>query len=150
MLANPVVIPAEANLVIWTVAIVAMVAEIEIVVRVLRRGGLDTTRVTTWLWLIQLWSWFSFLMAVDRLGHDGTRNREALVITIAELVVIALEAPLFWLAAKAGQHRDDSARRGVSFGRALLASALGNATSIGVSLALAGAIGLLLRLSHSR
>ncbi|MEZ6038824.1 MAG: hypothetical protein R3F29_15195 [Planctomycetota bacterium] len=150
MLANPIVIPAEANPFLWLGAILATIAEIAVVRRVLARGGLDTTRVVAWLWLIQLWSWFSFLMVVDRLGHDGTRNREALVITIAELVVIALEAPLFWLAAKAGQHRDDSARRGVSFGRALLASALGNATSIGVSLALAGAIGLLLRSSHSR
>lgn len=143
MLANPVVIPAEADPVMWMVAIVAMVAEIEIVVRVLRRGGLDTTRVTAWLWLIQLWSWFFFLMAIDRLGHVGNHDQQGWVIGVGEVLVFAVEAPLFWLAARAGRHRADPTRRGVTFGRAVLASALGNLTSLAVGLAVPAAILLL-------
>lgn len=139
MLANPVVLPEYANPLVWSLAAIAMLAEIRTEVGMLRRLGW-TADVWPSLLLVNGMTWLAFLIGIDRLG-DGVLPI-AWTVALLEAAVVVVEALSIWwslrLRASAG------AGPALSLAAAFAVSALGNLVSIAASIALPAAFFVIL------
>jgi hypothetical protein len=94
MLANPVIIPAYANPLMWAVALLAIWGEIATTTALLRRHAAQG--LARALFVFNAATWFAFLVAVDRLDAAGVKS----FWSIAELegAVVVVETGLLWIA----------------------------------------------------
>jgi hypothetical protein len=131
LLPNPVVVPAYANPVVWVIAFVAMWAEIRTECAMLRRWGWGKDVLGTLL-LVNLLTWLSFLVAMDRL--EGEDLSPVWTVSFLEAGVVAVEAALTWAALKS---RARAARgRAISWRGAFGVSFVGNQVSVLISITL--------------
>ncbi|MCR9247754.1 MAG: hypothetical protein NXI31_22225 [bacterium] len=112
---------------------VSLCAEIFVVQLVLRGGGLRDPNFAGPLVAINLCTWVPFLIAVDRFGMlvDGP---SVPVLVALEIGVVLVEIPLLWLSTRGRFCSRRTKWQPIGLGRAVCASAIGNVTSIGVSL----------------
>jgi len=130
MLANPVVIPAYADPIIWVVALVAMWAEIGTEVAMLRRQT-ATIGLARTLLLINIMTWLAFLMAVDSLARHGSRLGWG--IAGLEVVVVVSESILLWTVLRSGSRGRQHPPLGLL--RVMWVALVGNLVSIAISMA---------------
>lgn len=93
MIANPVVVPAHADLFVWTFALIAMLVEVRVVLRLLRCRPQDVRRLHSCLFLVQITTWFPFLVAVDAFERPIDAH-PVMVIAALEAAVVAAETVL--------------------------------------------------------
>lgn len=93
-LANPVAFPSHMTLELWLLALVAMVAEIKVASRLLRRI-LTNPRPAGMLVLLNTASWIAFLFAVDDL--TPTSYPAWRTVAYLEGCVVLVEFLVLWL-----------------------------------------------------
>ncbi|MBK8100978.1 MAG: hypothetical protein IPK26_28175 [Planctomycetes bacterium] len=142
MLANPIIIPAYADPFLWTVALLAMWAEVETEARLLRRFGW-IAGVVPRLLLINVATWLVFLCVLAWLSGRGLLYRPwpavAGVIAGLEGCIVLVEAVLLRLMIR----RADVQGTRIPLRQAATASLLGNLVSIAASLVPVATIWLL-------
>jgi hypothetical protein len=134
MLANPVVIPAYADPVIWVLAFVAMWAEVRSVLWVMRRLGSDVRGLLAPIFAINIATWFSFLIAVHWVDRAGLPI--AFALTSLEVVVVVIEAALLHSATRGRVFTRGLPCTPLTWPRAVLVSFAGNVVSVAVSIVL--------------
>lgn len=132
MLANPVVFPAYAEPLIWLIAMYAMACEIKTAQAVLRKMGADPVRFGPHLFVVQLLTWIPFLFGMDWVGRHS--SYPGWCIAGMEAAVVAVEVPLIRIASRGWFLMQVPMTSGVSWRQAIVASLVGNAVSIAVSL----------------
>lgn len=113
--------------------VVSAILEIDVVMRVLRRGGIETTGFKARLWAMETSNWF-ILVAIA--ATDPMHSFHLATLGGVALTVVLFEAALFSGVLQEARYRDDRNRPGIAFTRALLASALGNMASMPFKLAM--------------
>lgn len=144
MLANPVVIPAYADPLIWGIALLAIFAEIAVAQFTLRRFGLSDPHFAGPLFVINICTWFPFLVAVDAFYLRADAHGAPWLLGLEAMVVVVETALLY----QACRGRFFSARTKwspVSMRQAAWVSLLANAVSAGVSVLVPVALFLILK-----
>lgn len=131
MLANPVVVPAYADPLLWCLAFLAMWAEIRTEAALLRRSGWSNDVLGSLL-LINIMTWVVFLFALDTIATGSTPPVQPTILLEAGVVVA--EGVLLWSALKLRART--GAGPALSLARVFAISAVGNLVSILVSIAL--------------
>ena len=133
MLANPILVPAYAEPIVWVFALAAMCAEVHTAQWVMQRLGSDVRGLFAPLLGMNLVTWFVFLVAVDR----ATRwpLPEWLSITLLEVAVVLVETALLHSATRGRLFTRGLPCTELSWPRALLVSFAGNLMSVLVSVA---------------
>ena len=131
MLANGVVLPVYASPITWWIAAIAMLLEIGVVEKLLRRAGQDRKGLTGALVLIQLLTWIPFLRAADEVLRRF--ENPWLWVVGLEVVVVLIEAPMLAVAVRGWLFRRHPTSGTISWKQAFVASFLGNLTSVAVS-----------------
>ncbi|MFO1076396.1 MAG: hypothetical protein U1E73_01570 [Planctomycetota bacterium] len=144
MLANPIIVPVYADPITWGMALIAVLAEIVAAQVVLRRFGLTDPRFATPLFVVNVATWFPFLVAVDllQLRYDA---HAIPAYTVLELMVVVIEAFLIRSATR-GQFFSSRFRCvPMDLKRSMMVSVVGNSVSVGVSLLLPLVLACLMR-----
>jgi len=144
MLANPIVVPIYAEPLVWCFAIVAMLIEVNTVAWLLRRTGRTVDRVKGPLGLLNLATWFPFLVAMDRVPDDSPLQFCSWVAGL-EVAVIAVETVLIRELCAGRLFLRDPGCGTVTFREAFGLSVAGNLASIAFSVAFTVALTLMLR-----
>lgn len=133
MLANPILIPMYADPISWGIALLAVWAEVTVARAMLRRFGLTDVRFARPLYVINLSTWFAFLVAVDHWlvwpDADGIPALAAL-----EAAVVVVETILIFQACRGRCFSSRTDWRPLGVRQVAMVSLLANATSIAASL----------------
>lgn len=134
MLANPVVIPSYADPIIWAFALLAMCFEVWVVLQLLRRMHQNVKGLSGPLGVINLTTWFPFLVAMD---HIVPAHGPAMTATIValELAIVGIEAILIHALMRGRFFARGLSCRPISWRDALRVSFLGNLASVAMSIA---------------
>lgn len=130
---NPVVVPAHAHPVVWAIAIVAMLCEVRVDLWMLRRLGRASPGLVAPLYVINITTWFAFLIAADL--ADDAHLPMGLAIAALEVGVVLVETVLIHSALRGRLFTRNLGLAPVTWPQALLVSFAGNVVSIAVSLA---------------
>ncbi len=132
MLANPVVIPAYADPITWGIAVLAICVEIAVAQFTLRRFGLSDPHFAGPLFVINICTWFPFLVAVDAF-HIRADARGAPWLLGLEAMVVVVETALLYQACRGRFFSARTKWSPLSVRQAAWVSLVGNAVSAGVS-----------------
>lgn len=144
MFANPILVPSYANPFLWGLAILAMMIEVRTVAWLLRRMGRNVDRVKGPLGLLNLATWFPFLVAMDRAPADTALQFTASV-TVLEIVVMVVETFLIRELCAGRLFLREPACGTVTLRQAIGLSIAGNLASIAASVAFTVLMAFLLR-----
>lgn len=133
MLANPVLIPMYADPISWGIALLAVWAEVTVAQAMLRRFGLTDVRFARPLYVINLSTWFAFLVAVDHwLVYPKAGGIPVLVAL--EALVVVVETILIFQACQGRCFSSHTEWRPLGVRQVATVSLVANATSIAASL----------------
>jgi len=144
MLANPVVIPAYADPISWGIALLATFMEIAVAQFMLRRFGLSDPHFAGPLFVINICTWFPFLVAVDQFHVRADAGGAPWLLGFEALVVVA-ETAFLYLACRGRFFSARTKWSPLSVRQAAWVSLLANAVSAGVSLLVPVALVSILR-----
>jgi hypothetical protein len=138
MLANPVVLPAYANPLVWTIALLALLAEVAVARALLARRGCRHASITHVLVFLNLGTWMAFLVAMELADRwrwlEGTA-RAVTTIGLLELGVVLVEGHLLREMARGRLFSRDFGGAALGLGQALWVSLCANLVSIAISVA---------------
>jgi len=137
-LANPIVVPAGANLVVWGMAMISILVEIRIALSLLRRMKRNVIGFGAPLFVINMVTWLPFLAVLDRLP----RMSDTLwVVTVAalEALIVVIEGRLILAATRGQFFFRNLPCRAIRPGQAMYVSRIANLVSIvAMAVAMAG------------
>ena len=136
---NPVAVPAYADPLLWTIAIVALFFEVWVPLRALRRFGLVDPHFAGPLSVINLCTWIPLLVALDAID-TWPDDRLLLGVAVLELAVFAVETVLLYHAVRGRFFSKGTRFVPLGVRPCAVASAVGNVVSLAISAALPAAI----------
>ena len=138
MLANPIVVPAYANLVVWGMAMISILVEIRTALFLLRRMKRNVIGFGVPLFVINMVTWLPFLVVLDRLPR---MSDTMWVVTVAalEALIVVIEGRLILAATRGQFFCRNLPCRAIRPGQAMYVSLTANLVSIvAMAVALAG------------